>query len=111
LAGVVIYFFFATAIGIFLATIARTMPQGGVLYLLVATPMNILSGSNTPLESMPRLLQIVMQALPSTHSVSFAQAGAGLDVVWPEFLAVALMGSLFFSLAVFRFRGVSAQTT
>ena len=114
LAGVVIYLFFATAIGIFLATVARTMPQLGLLYLLVATPMNILSGSNTPLESMPRLLQIVMQASPSTHFVSFAQAilyrGAGLDVVWPEFLAVALMGSLFFGLALLRFRRVSAQT-
>jgi ABC-2 type transport system permease protein len=115
LAGVVIYLFFATAIGIFLATIARTMPQLGLLYLLVATPMNILSGSNTPLESMPRPLQIVMQASPSTHFVSFAQAilyrGAGLDVVWPEFLAVAFMGSLFFCLALLRFRRVSAQTT
>ena len=115
LAGVVIYLVFATAIGIFLATIARTMPQRGLLYLLVATPMNILSGSNTPLESMPRLLQFVMQASPSTHFVSFAQAilyrGAGLDVVWPEFLAVALMGSFFFNLALLRFRRVSAQTT
>jgi ABC-2 type transport system permease protein len=115
LAGVVIYLFFATAIGIFLATIARTMPQLGLLYLLVATPMNILSGSNTPLESMPRLLQIIMQASPSTHFVSFAQAilyrGASLDVVWPEFLAVAFMGSLFFYLALLRFRRVSAQTT
>ena len=112
--GVMIYLFFATAIGIFLATIARTMPQLGLLYLLVATPMNVLSGSNTPLESMPRGLQIVMQASPSTHFVSFAQAilyrGAGLDVVWPEFLAVALMGGLFFGLALFRFRRVSAQT-
>jgi ABC-2 type transport system permease protein len=108
LAGVVIYLFFATAIGIFLATVARTMPQLGLLYLLVATPMNILSGSNTPLESMPRVLQIVMQASPSTHFVSFAQAilyrGAGLDVVWPEFLAVALMGAFFFGLALLRFR-------
>jgi ABC-2 type transport system permease protein len=114
LAGVVIYLFFATAIGIFLATVARTMPQLGLLYLLVATPMNILSGSNTPLESMPRLLQIIMQLSPSTHFVSFAQAilfrGAGLGVVWPEFLAVALMGSLFFGLALLRFRRVSAQT-
>jgi ABC-2 type transport system permease protein len=113
LAGVMIYLFFATAIGIFLATVARTMPQLGLLYLLVATPMNVLSGSNTPLESMPRVLQIVMQASPSTHFVSFAQAilyrGAGLDVVWPEFLAVALMGGLFFGLAVLRFRRVSAQ--
>jgi ABC-2 type transport system permease protein len=115
LTGVVIYLFFATAIGIFLATVARTMPQLGLLYLLVATPMNILSGSNTPLESMPRLLQIIMQASPSTHFVSFAQAilyrGAGLDVVWPEFLAVAFMGGLFFYLALLRFRRVSAQTT
>jgi ABC-2 type transport system permease protein len=115
LTGVVIYLFFATAIGIFLATVARTMPQLGLLYLLVATPMNILSGSNTPLESMPRLLQIIMQASPSTHFVSFAQAilyrGAGLDVVWPEFLAVAFMGGLFFYLALLRFHRVSAQTT
>ena len=73
LAAVVIYLFFATAIGIFLATVARTMPQLGLLYLLVATPMNILSGSSTPLGDMPRLLQIVMQASPSTHFVSFAR--------------------------------------
>ncbi len=115
LAGVVIYLFFATAIGIFLATVARTMPQLGLLFLLVATPMNVLSGSNTPLESMPRALQIAMQASPSTHFVSFAQAilyrGAGLDVVWPEFLIVAFMGSLFLGLALMRFRRVSAQTT
>lgn len=115
LSGVAIYLFFATSIGIFLATVARTMPQLGLLYLLVATPMNILSGSNTPLESMPYVLQTVMQASPSTHFVSFAQAilyrGAGFDVVWPEFLAVALMGSLFFGLALLRFRRVSTQVT
>ena len=51
--GVAIYLFFATAIGIFLGTVARSMPQLGLLYLLVFLPMNMLSGSNTPLESMP----------------------------------------------------------
>ena len=115
LAGAAIYLFFAAAIGIFLATVARTMPQLGLLYLLVATPMNILSGSLTPLESMPRLLQIIMLASPSTHFVSFAQAilyrGAGLDVVWPEFLAVALGGGVFLALALLRFRqGMAAAT-
>ena len=76
------------------------MPQLGLLYMLIALPMNMLSGSNTPLESMPPWLRTLMQASPSTHFVSFAQAilyrGAGLDVVWPQFLAVALIGGLFF---------------
>jgi len=112
LLGVAIYLFFATAIGIFLGTIARSMPQLGLLYLLVFLPMNMLSGSNTPLESMPPWLATVMQVSPSTHFVSFAQAilyrGAGLGVVWPQFLAVALIGGLFFGLALLRFRKVSA---
>jgi ABC-2 type transport system permease protein len=100
--GVVLYLFFATAIGIFLGTVARSMPQLGLLYMLVFLTMNMLSGSNTPLESMPPWLATAMQASPSTHFVSFAQSilyrGAGIDVVWPEFLAVAGIGGVFFSL-------------
>jgi ABC-2 type transport system permease protein len=111
--GVVIYLFFATAIGIFLGTVARSMPQLGLLYMLVYMPMNMLSGSNTPLESMPAWLATVMQASPSTHFVSFAQSilyrGAGIDVVWPEFLAVAVIGALFLGLAILRFRSVVSQ--
>jgi ABC-2 type transport system permease protein len=110
--GVMLYLFFATAIGIFLGTIARSMPQLGLLFIVIAVPMNLLSGSNTPLESMPPLLQTVMEASPSTHFVSFAQAilyrGAGLGVVWQHFLAVAVVGGLFFGLALLRFRKVTA---
>jgi ABC-2 type transport system permease protein len=113
--GVVIYLFFATAIGIFLGTLARSMPQLGLLYMLVYLPMNMLSGSNTPLESMPSWLANVMQVSPSTHFVSFAQSilyrGAGMDVVWPQFLAVAGVGGLFFGFAILRFRSVAAQST
>jgi ABC-2 type transport system permease protein len=115
LAGVVAYLFFATAIGIFLGTVARSMPQLGMLMIMVTLPMNMLSGSHTPLESMPDVLRTIMQVSPSTHFVSFAQAilyrGAGLDVVWPDFLAVLLIGGLFFGLAVLRFRRVTAQVT
>lgn len=112
LCGVVLYLFFATAIGILLATVARTMPQLGLLYMLVAIPMNVLSGSNTPLESMPRVLQIIMQGSPSTHFVSFAQSilyrGAGFDVVWPDFAATGAVGLIVFGLALLRFRGAMA---
>jgi ABC-2 type transport system permease protein len=113
--GVMLYLFFATSVGIFLATIARTMPQLGLLFILVAVPLNLLSGSNTPLESMPPFLRAVMQASPSTHFVAFAQAilyrGAGLDLVWPQFLAVALIGGLFLGLAMLRFRRVSVASS
>jgi len=112
--GVVLYLFFATAVGIFIGTIARSMPQLGLLFLLVALPLNILSGGNTPLDSMPPWLQAIMRLSPSTHFVSFAQAilfrGAGLDVVWPHFLTVTFVGSIFFTLAVARFRKVTAAT-
>ena len=113
MAGVVLYLFFATAIGIFLGTVARSMPQLGLLYMLIAMPMNMLSGSNTPLESMAPALRAAMQFSPSTHFVSIAQAilfrGAGIDVVWPHFLFVALAGGLFFGAAVLRFRTVTNQ--
>ena len=113
--GVAIYLFFATAIGIFLGTVSRSMPQLGLLFMLLYAPMNILSGSNTPLESMPHWLATTMQASPSTHFVSFAQQilyrGAGFDVVWPHYLFVALAGGLFLALAMLRFRSVAAQTT
>jgi ABC-2 type transport system permease protein len=115
LMGVMIYLFFACAIGIFLGTVARSMPQLGLLYMLVYMPMNMLSGSNTPLESMPHWLATTMQASPSTHFVSFAQSilyrGAHLEVVWPQFVIVAGVGGLFLALALFRFRKSSAQTT
>lgn len=113
--GVALYLFFATAIGIFLGTVARSMPQLGLLYMLVFLPLNMLSGANTPLESMPPWLATVMLASPTTHFVSFAQSilyrGAGIDIVWPEFVLVTLTGGLFFGLAILRFRSVVAPPT
>ena len=112
--GTALYLFFSTAIGIFLATIARTMPQLGLLFLLVAVPLNLLSGSNTPLESMPAFLRAIMQASPSTHYVSIAQAilyrGAGFETVWPQFLEVAVIGGIFLGLGLLRFRSVAARS-
>jgi ABC-2 type transport system permease protein len=112
LLGVAVYLFFAMSIGIFLGAVARSMPQLGLLYLLVFLPLNILSGSNTPLESMPPWLATMAQVSPTTHFVSFAQAilyrGAGIAVVWPQFVIVALIGGLFLVLALLRFRRVAA---
>jgi ABC-2 type transport system permease protein len=114
LAGTAVYLFFATAIGVFLGTVARSMPQLGLLYLLVYVPLALLSGSNTPLESMPTWMADIAQFSPTAHFVSFAQAilyrGAGFSVVWRQFIEVALFGGLLLGLALLRFRKVANQT-
>lgn len=106
--GSVFYLFSVTALGILLATLARSMPQFGLLAMPVLIIINLLSGSTTPLDSMPRTLQILMQISPSTHFVSFAQAiiyrGAGFEVVWPKFVALIIIGGIFFGAALLRFR-------
>jgi len=108
IAGVMVYLFSVTSLGIFLATLARSMPQFALLAFPVFIVMNLLSGSNTPFDSMPILVQRIMIFSPSTHFVSFAQAilyrGAGFDVVWKEFAATAGMGLVFFTAALLRFR-------
>ncbi|WP_372617189.1 ABC transporter permease [Falsiroseomonas sp.] len=108
LAGTALYLFFATSLGIFLGTVARSMPQLGLLFILTVLPMNMLSGADTPLESMPLPLQYAMQLVPSTHFVAFAQAilfrGADLSIVWPRFLATAVVGAVFLLIGLWRFR-------
>lgn len=108
LSGTILYLASATSLGILLATLARSMPQFGLLFILVVLPMVVLSGGNTPLESMPVGVQRFMEAFPSTHYVRLAQAilyrGAGFDVVWSDFAAVAGIGAAFFALALLRFR-------
>ena len=108
LAGTALYLFFATSLGIYLATLARSLPQFGLLFIMVMLPMNLLSGGQTPTESQPEWLQLAMQAVPSTHFVAFSQAilyrGAGLDIVWPRFVVVAGIGGLFMLLTLVRFR-------
>jgi ABC-2 type transport system permease protein len=113
LLGAALHLFATTSIGIFLGTVARSMPQFGLLCMLVLMPLQILSGGSTPRESMPELVQNVMLLAPTTHFVSFAKAilyrGADISIVWPQFLALFVIGSAFFAGALARFRKAIMQ--
>ena len=108
LAGMALYLFFATALGIFLGTVARTMAQFALLIILLVFTLQMLSGGSTPVESQPAWLQQATLLLPSRHFVAFAQAiifrGAGFETVWPQFAAVAGVGCVFFVYSISRFR-------
>lgn len=107
-AGTIVFLFSVTSLGIFLATIARSMPQFGLLAIPVFLVMMMLSGIYTPLDSMPAILRYIMYFSPSTHFVKFAQAvlfrDAGIEVVWRDFAMVFFIGAMFFTAALYRFR-------
>ncbi len=113
LAGCALNLFATTSMGIFLATLARSMPQFGLLLMLVLLPLQMLSGGMTPRQSMPEFVQSLMLAAPTTHFVELGQAilyrGAGLDVVWRPFVWLLAIGTVFFAFALARFRRTLTQ--
>jgi ABC-2 type transport system permease protein len=112
--GVVLYLFFATALGLYLGTISRSMAQFALLLIMVIMVLQLLSGGNTPVESQPGWLQKLTYFLPSRHFVSFSQViiyrGGGLGAVWRQFTMVTLVGLAFFVYSVSLFRKSIAVT-
>ena len=110
--GLFVYLFSVTALGIMLATMVRSMPQFGLLAFPVFIVMNLLSGGQTPLESMPLWLQKTMQFVPSTHFVSFSQAvlfrDANPSMVWPDLAKMFAIGSAYSVFTLSRFRKMLA---
>lgn len=115
LAGTAINLFATTSIGIFLGTFAKSMPQFALLVILIMIPLQMLSGGLTPRENMPQFVQFIMLGAPTTHFVSLAQGilyrGADITVVWPQFIAIAIIGVVFFTIALSMFgKRISSMT-
>lgn len=121
--GTLLHVLACTALGVFLATVARSMPQFGLLLFMVLLPMQILSGAGGIMratvisgarKSTRGIIDVIMQAAPTTHFVTFAQAilfrGAGLSVVWPQFASLALIGIVLFTFSLWRFRKMLRTT-
>ena len=120
LTGAALHLFATTCLGILLGTVARSMPQFGLLLFMVMLPMQILSGAGgiiraqalsgglSAREGMPDIIEFIMQAAPTSHFVPLAQGilyrGAGLDVLWPRFVSLAAIGVVLFALSLARFR-------
>ena len=111
--GTLIYLFSATSAGVYLATLAPSMPQFGLLAVPVYAIAYLLSGAATPVESMPLWLQSLVHFLPTTQFVSFSQAvlyrAAGPEAVWRQIAVMCISGALFLALALARFRSMLAR--
>lgn len=111
--GTSIYLFSVASLGICLATVAPTMPQFGLLCLPIYMVSRLLSGSESPLESMPEWIQHITMYSPATQYMQFGQEvlfrDAGLDIVWKRLLAMSIMGAAFLAFALKRFRSMLAN--
>jgi len=109
LLGTTIYTLSIASMGILVATFSTSMAQFGLLAMPVLIVLNLLSGSATPLESMPVWLRYAMQSLTTTpHFVSFTQAvlfrGGGFALVWKYLLIFLAFGGAYFFVSLARFR-------
>tara|TARA_R110002074_G_scaffold105279_1_gene227444 strand:+ start:8927 stop:10054 length:1128 start_codon:yes stop_codon:yes gene_type:complete len=113
MAAAVLYEFSVTALGILLATFSNSMPQFGLLAMPILIIFELLSGGSTPLETMPTWLQFLMNLTPAPHFVNLAQAilfrSAGFEIIWPYLAILAVIGAIYFLIALLRFRSTIVQ--
>ena len=111
--AMLIYLFSVTSLGMWMATLAPSMPQFGLFAVPVYAIAYLLSGAATPLESMPDTVRQIAQFLPTTQFVSLSQAilyrNAGFTVILPQLAATCGWGVLFVLLALMRFRSMLAR--
>lgn len=94
--------------GILTSTIARSQQQSMLLSFLFMMPNTLLSGFMFPIESMPLPAQYFTYLIPGRYFLTIVRAiflkGVGLEVLWPETLALLLLGSVILTVAVTRYR-------
>ena len=95
-------------LGTFVSTVARSASQTQLISFFVNPPLAMLSGGLTPIEAMPKWVQPLTLLNPIAHFAKIARSvlvkGAGLDVVYPNLLALLALASVFVAISAWRFR-------
>ena len=95
-------------LGTFTSTLARSANQTQLIGFFVNPPLALLSGGLTPIEAMPQWVQPLTLLNPIAHFAAIARSvlvkGAGLDIVYPNLLALVALASLFVAFSAWRFR-------
>lgn len=96
-------------IGLFVSTVSSTQQQAMMTAMFfVMLPMNFLSGFIFPIENMPKLIQLVSYLLPLRYFFEIIRGivlrGAGLDVLWPQVLALVVFAVGILTLSAVRFK-------
>jgi ABC-2 type transport system permease protein len=95
-------------LGTLISTFARSANQTQLISFFVNPPLAMLSGALTPIEAMPKVVQPLTLLNPIAHFATIARGvlvkGAGLDIVYPNLLALIVLAGLFVGISAWRFR-------
>ncbi len=108
LLGVVFFLMSSVAIGLFISTISSTQQQAQVSTFFFAMPAFTLSGFAFPIENMPDWIQVLTYTNPLRYFLVIIRGvflkGNGLDLLWPQMLALAILGGVMILLSSLRFQ-------
>lgn len=93
--------------GLFISTISKTQQQANMATFLMFQPLMMLSGFTFPIRSMPEVVQWFTYINPMRYFLEIVRGiflkGAGIDILWPEMLALAVFGVVILTVSVNRF--------
>ncbi len=107
-AAAMLFLLTTLGLGLFISTVSRTQQQAMLTAFFVIMPSVILSGFMFPIENMPAVIQWITYLIPLRYFVDIVRSvflqGVGIQVLWPQVLALAALGGVIFLLSAARFQ-------
>lgn len=105
--GTVLFLLCVLGIGLFISTVSNTQQQAMVTAFFFIMPSITFSGFGSPISSMPELMQYLTYINPLRYFQTVLRSvylkGVGLDVLWPQMVAMAAIGIFMLTVSVLRF--------
>jgi ABC-2 type transport system permease protein len=103
-----LYVMTTLGVGLLISTVSRTQQQAMMSTFFFFMPAMLLSGFVFPIDNMPRVIQWVTYVNPLRYLLVIIRGiflkGVGIDVLWPQMLALAALGVVTLAVASKRFR-------
>lgn len=104
----VLFLFSSLGWGLFLGTLSKNLQQALLLAFFTIFPVMVISGTLVPVESMPGPIQFLSYLSPLTYYMEIGLGiflkGVGMEVLWPQALAMVVLGLVIFTLSLSRLR-------
>lgn len=104
----IFYLFSTLGLGIVISTIVQSQEQSMIVTFLIILIMNILSGIIFPISNMPQVMQYLTYLMPIRYFAIIVRGiflrGIGIEILWPQVLALILLGILTLALSINRLR-------